>query len=100
MHLTEFQENINCIQNFYLGKYIVSFTVAKKFLWFMLKCCHKTESKDISPQMKILNTVKPILSVHSKRRPRLDFMTDYRLMQVKSIAECSMRAFCHTFDLH
>ena len=28
------------------------------------------------------------------------FKTDYRIMQVKSIAECSQRAFCNTFDLH
>ena len=35
-------------------------------------------------------TVKPVLSGHSKRRPKLVFKTDYRLMQVKSIAECSM----------
>ena len=34
-------------------------------------------------------TVKPVLSGHSKRRPKLIFKTDYRLMQVKSIAECS-----------
>ena len=34
------------------------------------------------------NTVKPVLSGHSKRRPKLDFKTDYHLMQVKSIAEC------------
>ena len=34
-------------------------------------------------------TVKPVLSVHSKKK------TNYRLMQVKSIAEC-----CNTFDLH
>ena len=32
-----------------------------------------------------LNTVKPVLSGHSK----LVFKTDYRLIQVKSIAECS-----------
>ena len=31
---------------------------------------------------------------------KLAFKTDYRLMQVKSIAECSKRAFCNTFDLH
>ena len=29
----------------------------------------------------------------------LFFKTDYCLMQVKSIAECSKRAFCNTFDL-
>ena len=44
-------------------------------------------------------TVKPVLSGHSKRRQKLVFNTDYLLMQVKSIAECS-RAFCNTFDLH
>ena len=43
-------------------------------------------------------TVKPVLSGHSRIRPKL--FTDYRLMQVKSIAECSKRAFCSTFDLH
>ena len=26
--------------------------------------------------------------------------TDFRIMQVKSIAECSNGAFCNTFDLH
>ena len=31
-------------------------------------------------------TVKPVLSGHSKRRPKIVFKTDYRLMQVKSIA--------------
>ena len=35
------------------------------------------------------NTVNPVLSGHSKRRPKLGFKTDYRLMQVKSIAEHS-----------
>ena len=47
-----------------------------------------------------LYTVKPVLSGHSRRRPKLAFKTDYCLMQVKSIAECSKRAFCNTFDLH
>ena len=28
------------------------------------------------------------------------FKTDYRIMQVKSIAECSQGAFCNNFDLH
>ena len=28
------------------------------------------------------------------------FNANYCLMQVKSIAECSKRAFCNTFDLH
>ena len=42
--------------------------------------------------------VKPVLSGHSKRRPKLVFKNDYYLMQVKSIAECSKRAFYNTFD--
>ena len=34
-------------------------------------------------------TAKPVLSGHSKRRPKLIFQTDYGLMQVKRIEECS-----------
>ena len=33
--------------------------------------------------------MKPVLSRHSKRAPKLVFNTNYHLMQVKSIAECS-----------
>ena len=47
-----------------------------------------------------MNTVKPVLSGYSKKEQKLFFKTDYRLMQVKSIAECSKRASCNTFDLH
>ena len=36
----------------------------------------------------------------AKRKPKKVFKTNYRLVQVKSIAECSKRAFCNTFDLH
>ena len=36
------------------------------------------------------NTVKPVLSGHSKRRQKLVFKTDYRLMQVKSIGKGSI----------
>ena len=42
------------------------------------------------------NTVKPVLSGHSKRRPKLVFKTDYRLIQVKSVAECSNGAMKHS----
>ena len=47
-----------------------------------------------------ITTVKPVLSGHSKIDKKLTSKTDYRLMQVKSIAECSKRAFCNSFDLH
>ena len=38
---------------------------------------------------RVNNTVKPVLSGHSKRTQKLFYNTEYRLMQVKSIAECS-----------
>ena len=34
------------------------------------------------------------------KKTKYFFKSDYGLMQVKSIAECSKRAFCNTFDLH
>ena len=34
-------------------------------------------------------TVKPVLSGHLKIRPKLALKTNYRLIQVESIAECS-----------
>ena len=43
------------------------------------------------------NTVKPVLSGHSKRRPKLIFKTDYCLMQVKSNAECSKGSILQYF---
>ena len=39
----------------------------------------------------LIITVKPVLSGHSKEDQKLVSKTDYRLMQVKSIAECSKR---------
>ena len=35
---------------------------------------------------KVQRTVKPVVSGQSKRRPKINFKTDYCLMQVKSIA--------------
>ena len=37
----------------------------------------------------LLNTVKPFKNSHSKKHQKLVFKTNYCLMQVKSIAECS-----------
>ena len=46
-------------------------------------------------------TVKPVLSGHSKvDKTKILIMTDGSLMKVVSIAECSLGAFCNTFDLH
>ena len=47
--------------------------------------------------MYVSYTVKPVFSGHSKRRPKLVFKTDYRLMQVKSIAECSKGSILQYF---
>ena len=38
--------------------------------------------------ISIIITVKPVLSGHTKRILKLVFKTDYRLMKVKSIAQC------------
>ena len=38
------------------------------------------------------------LSSHSKRRPKIVFNTNYRLMQVKSIAECSKGSILQYFS--
>ena len=46
------------------------------------------------------STVKPVLSGHSKIDKTKVLKTDDSLMQVKCIAECSLGAFCNTFDLH
>ena len=55
----------NCIQNIYLGRYIVGYTVGN----LVLRRCasgavnmiSERKSDDIPPQMKILNMVIPIL---------------------------------------
>ena len=46
------------------------------------------------------NTVKPVLSGQSKIDKTKILKTDGSFMQVESIAECSLGAFCNTFDLH
>ena len=38
-------------------------------------------------------TVKPVLSSHSKRRPKIGFQDLSSLMQVRSIAECILEYF-------
>ena len=42
-------------------------------------------------------TVKPVLSGHLKRTPKMIFKTDYRLKYVKSIAEGEHSAILSTF---
>ena len=59
---------------------------------------NKTRLKPVS--LTTETTVKPVLSGHSKIGKTKVLKTDCSLMQVKSIAECSLGAFCNTFDLH
>ena len=40
---------------------------------------------------------KPVLSDHSKKTKKLDFKSDYYLMQFKSIAECSKGSILQYF---
>ena len=49
---------------------------------------------------QIYCTVKPVLSGHSKIDKTKVLKTNGSLMKVESIAECSLEAFCNTFDLH
>ena len=51
-------------------------------------------------QLEITITAKPVLSGHSKIDKTKILMTNGRLMKVESIAECTIGAFCNTFDLH
>ena len=45
-------------------------------------------------------TVQHVLSGHSKIDKTKALKTNGSLMKVESVAECSLGAFCNTFDLH
>ena len=49
---------------------------------------------------KQVSTVKPVLHGHSEIDKTKVLKTNGSLMKIKSIAECSLGAFCNTFDLH
>ena len=59
-----------------------------------------TKKSLVSRQDRQLSTVKPVLSGHSKKDKTKVLKANGSLMKVGSIAECSKRAFCNTFDLH
>ena len=48
----------------------------------------------------MINTVKPVLSGYSKIDKTKTLKTNGSLIKVESLAECSLGAFCNTFDLH
>ena len=54
---------------------------------------------DLVP-LGVVNTVKPVLSGHSKIDKTKVLKKNGRLVKVESIAECSKRAFCNTFHLY
>ena len=62
------------------------------------KAAAKNPGMNVHLSMKA-STVKPALNGQSLEDHKLVFKTNYRVMQVKNIAECSKRAFCNTFDL-
>ena len=51
-------------------------------------------------QSYVKNTVKAVLSGHSKIDKTTVLKTNGSLKKVESIEECSKRAFCNSFDLH
>ena len=55
---------------------------------------------EFSCKISSVSILKPVLSGHSKIDKTKVLKTDGSLMHVESIAECSLGAFCNTFDLH
>ena len=47
-----------------------------------------------------MRVIEGVLSGHSKIDRTKVLKTNGSLMKVESIAECSLGAFCNTFDLH
>ena len=58
-------------------------------LWEAINDCFDVMPVAATVDDRVSPTVKPVLSGHSKRRPKLVFKTNCHLMQDKSIAECS-----------
>ena len=57
------------------------------------------ECKNVNPD-HLVSTAKPVLSGHSKIDKSKVLKTNGISMKVESIAECSLGAFCNTFDQH
>ena len=70
---------------------------ASQLLYLHLAVIHCKRPQWYHPQPC---TVKPVLSGHSKINKIKVLKTKGSLMKVESIAECSLGAFCNTFDLH
>ena len=73
------------------------------YLWFRIcEPYYNIVTGDIVIPLTCMHSyiaVKPVLSGHSKNRQKV-LKTNGSLMKVRSIAECSLGAFCITFDLY
>ena len=67
----------------------------KCLLDYYIQSCSKPDTEDL-----VSGTVKPVLGGHSKIYKTKVLKTNGSLIKVESIAECSLGAFCNTFDLH
>ena len=102
-------QNIYSYTNLYKKKIITLISLNIVLHWYIYKRLHPSISQirtivtSISMMTPILSasqahTVKPVLSGHSKRRQKFVFKTDYCLMLVKSIAECSKGSILQYFQ--
>ena len=62
----------------------------------LIKRMYTKTVKVLTEHEKLKHTVKPVLSSHSKLDVAMVLKTNGSLMKVKSIAECSLGAFCNT----
>ena len=86
------------------GFFLLPFLWVVNSIWFFKEAFFKAsyeEQKQIKTcKFHLYGTLKPVLSGHSKIDKIKILTTNGSLMKVESIAECSLGAFCNTFDLH
>ena len=85
----------NIIDTHFVNSNAIGYTVSKLTNYSFYKCSDKVLIIGATSY-----TVKPVLSRHSKINKTKVFKTNSSLMKVESIAECSLGAFCNTFDWH
>ena len=101
----EFNKRFNTVKSGWFFVYIEGSQVIV-FKKYYIMCMHISPFKVVLDHVRQNNTkttnvtVNPVLSGHSKLDKTKVLKTNDSLMKVESIAECSLRAFCNTFDLH
>ena len=98
LRVTDFKMRVHCLQFSFLF-------LKQNMLWVLVKSILKRPIFEQPGHMlklinKIIFTVKHVLSGHSKIVKTKVLKTNGSLMKVESIAECSLGAFCNTFDLN